>query len=74
MQTRKGGTLRIIYGSAFLVETSLLATQREKGASLRLCDDQGTERAAFEIGGLGAPALRVLDEKGELVRDALAPR
>ncbi len=52
----------------------MLSTQRGEGASLRLCDDQGTERAALEIGGLGAPALRVLDEKGELVRDALAPR
>lgn len=41
------------------------------GASLRLSDSKGAERAVIEVGGLGAPAFKVLGEKGELVRDAL---
>jgi len=41
-----------------------------EGTSLRLSDSKGGERAVFEVGGLGAPAFRVLDERGELVLDA----
>jgi hypothetical protein len=51
--------------------TRLALMSTRDGASLRLSDSKGVERAAIEVGGLGAPVFKLLDEKGELVRDAL---
>jgi hypothetical protein len=42
------------------------------GVGLRLSDGEGRERAVLEVGGLGAPALQVLDASGALVRDVLS--
>jgi hypothetical protein len=44
------------------------------GTGLRLSDARGQERAVLEVGGLGSPALRILDAQGAPVRDALADK
>ncbi len=50
---------------------AMLMTSAEV-SGLRLSDGNGRERAVFEVGGLGSPALRVLGPDGDELRDALA--